>query len=60
MDKFPRYKNEDLKEKTTLRKLAQEQLDLINTGSKTINQVRKVYGLEVVEGGYKLYHKIVA
>lgn len=62
MDKFKflRYKNKDLKEKTTLRKLAQEQLDLINTGSKTINQVRKVYELEAVEGGDKVYHKIVS
>lgn len=60
MDKFTRYKNEYLKEKTALRKLTQDQLVLINTGSKTINQVRKVYGLEPVGSGDKLYYKIVS
>lgn len=49
----------NLKEKTALRKLDQEQSVLINTGSKTINQVRKFYGLEPVEGGDKIYHKII-
>lgn len=53
MDKS-KFENRDF------RKLTQEQLVLINTCSKTINQVRKVYGLEPVGSGDKLYYKIVS
>ncbi|XZL87314.1 hypothetical protein ACSXA0_09310 [Clostridium perfringens] len=61
MDKLkcPRYKNEDLKEKTTLRKLTQEQSESINTGSKTINLIREEYDLEPIKDGDKSYHKII-
>lgn len=41
----------NLKEKTTLRELAQAQLVEINTGSQTINQIREELGLEAIEGG---------
>ncbi|WWU66467.1 hypothetical protein QJR26_08825 [Clostridium baratii] len=53
-----RCKNEDLKG-TALKRLAQEQKEAIENGSKTLNQVRKEYGLEPTEGGDKLYHKII-
>ncbi|MDH2337033.1 hypothetical protein [Clostridium perfringens] len=62
MDKLkcPRCENEDLKEKTALRKLTQEQSESINTGSKTINLIREEYALEPIKDGDKSYHKIVS
>ena len=36
----------------------QEQLNQISTGSKTINQIRKAYGLKAIEGGDQYMSKI--